>query len=94
MLRPPSFCIAGLADDRFGGGGQGGERVPFKNSVRLRGLLVLVDQPVQHLPASYPRGAQICYQWWKDVSLRWALSAALVRAMAVVMRQILAQHNE
>jgi hypothetical protein len=36
-----------------------GDPVPFENSVRLRGLGILVDQPVDDASTSYPQGGQI-----------------------------------
>jgi hypothetical protein len=55
---------------------------------RLRDLLILVDQPVDHLSAPYSDGTQVGHRRWDRVSVRWALSAALMWTMLVVVRQV------
>jgi len=61
---------------------------------RLRGLLVLVDQPAQHLLVLYPYRGQIGDRCRQRVSVGWALSTALMWSLAVVVRQVLAEHSE
>ena len=48
---------------------------------RLRCLLILVDQPVQYMPASQPLYTQIGDRRWQGSSVRWALPAAPMRPM-------------
>src|SRR5256885_15556253 len=60
----------------------------------LRDLLILVDETVHHLPTSYPHAGQISNRRRKRVAVGWALPAPLMRTMAVVVRQVLAQHGQ
>src|SRR2546421_6053978 len=59
----------------------------------LRDLLILVDETVHHLPTSYPHAGQISNRRRKRVAVGWALPAPLTRAMAVVVRQVLARYS-
>jgi len=57
------------------------ESEQFENPARLRNLLILVDQPVQHLPASHSDRGQIGNRCRKRVAVGWALPAALMRVL-------------
>jgi hypothetical protein len=74
---------------------QAGPRgVPFRNPVKLGSLGVLVHESTEDLVATYPPSIQV-HDWWRErLSIGWSLSTALMRAMPVVVRQILAQHGK
>src|SRR5439155_24711911 len=61
---------------------------------RLGDLLVLVDETVHQLPASYPYRAQIRDRRRIRILVGWALPAPLMRPMSVVVRQVLPEHGE
>jgi hypothetical protein len=56
--------------------------------LRLRNLLILVYQPLQHLPVPHSDRAHISDQCRKRVAVGWTLPAALMWPVFVVMRQI------
>ncbi|WP_018794230.1 hypothetical protein [Salinispora arenicola] len=46
------------------------------------------------LPAPYSDGIQVGHRHWDDSPVRWALPAALMWPMLVVVREVLAEHGE
>jgi len=50
--------------------------LPFETRFRLRGLGILVDQPVEDASAAYPHGGQIRDRCWGHVHCWWELLAA------------------
>jgi hypothetical protein len=68
-------------------------------TVRKSGLgyaasLIFVDQSVHDLHASYSYRVQVGERCRELVSLRWELSAALVRSVFVVVGQVVAEDGE
>jgi hypothetical protein len=70
------------------------QRVPFRNPVGLRSLGVLVNEATEDLAATYPPRVQLSDWWWERLTVGWALPAALMRAMPVVVRQVLAEYSQ
>jgi hypothetical protein len=61
---------------------------------RLRGLGILVDQPVEDASAAYPYGGQIRDRCWGHVDGWWELLAALVGSVLVVVPDVLFERDE
>jgi hypothetical protein len=62
--------------------------------LQLRCLLIFVDQPVQHLPASHPHHGRVSDRCGKRVPVGRALPASLMWPTPVVVRQVLAEPGE
>lgn len=68
-----------------------GDRTAYRSKIRLqlRRLGILVDQPAENASPAYPHGGQTRDWRWGRFHRRWALLAALMRPMFVVVPNVL-----